>query len=82
MDDSVHPVRAYRRRHDLSLDDLAARIDTTKANLSRIEGRKQRISRDLLFKLVAETAIPARKLDPDLAKLFGARRPVRRARAA
>lgn len=59
------------------MEDLAERIGTTKANLSRIETRKQALTRDLLFKLVAETPIPARELDPELAKIFGASRPPR-----
>lgn len=72
MDASEHPVRAYRRSFDppMSLEDLAARVGTTKPNLSRIETRKQNVSADLLPKLVAETGIPAAKLRPDLAKLF------------
>lgn len=72
MDGSVHPVRAFRLRQKptLSLEDLAARLGTTKANLSRIENGKQRVSEDLLPKFVAETPIPARLLRPDLAKLF------------
>jgi transcriptional regulator with XRE-family HTH domain len=52
------------------LEDLAARIRTTKANLSRIETFKQTISDELLANVVAETGIPAGRLRPDLAKLF------------
>ncbi len=71
MDASVHPVRAYRLRQKpaLTLEVLAGRVGTTKANLSRIE-TGQRVSEDLLPKLVAETGIPAATLRPDLAKLF------------
>lgn len=80
MDASVHPVRAYRLAMDppVKLEDLAERIGTTKANLSRIETGKQKLSEDLLPKLVAETGIWAGKLRPDLAKLFV--RPRRRSR--
>jgi transcriptional regulator with XRE-family HTH domain len=66
----------------MKLEDLAARIDTTKANLSRIETGKQTVSDGLLVKLVAETGIPAARLRPDLAKLFRGRRARQRARAA
>lgn len=72
MDASVHPVRAFRLRQKplLSLEVLADRVGTTKPNLSRIETGKQRVSEDLLPKLVTETGIPAAILRPDLAKLF------------
>jgi transcriptional regulator with XRE-family HTH domain len=81
MEASVHPVRAYRLRQNppVTLEDLAGRLGTTKANLSRIETGKQILSEGLLPKLVAETGIPAKSLRPDLAKLFGAaREPTRR----
>jgi transcriptional regulator with XRE-family HTH domain len=85
MDISVHPVRAWRlaQKTPVRLEDLAARVGTTKANLSRIETRKQAISDELLPKLMAETGIPAGRLRPDLAKLFNiAPRKRHRARAA
>lgn len=84
MDASEHPVRAYRHSFDppMSLEDLAARVGTTKPNLSRIETGKQNVSADLLPKLVAETGIPAAQLRPDLAKLFNvAAKPRARRRA-
>lgn len=83
MDASVHPVRAFRLRQDppLKQEVLAKRVGTTKPNLSRIETGKQRVSEDLLPKLVAETGIPAAVLRPDLAKLFNSPRR-KRARAA
>ena len=72
MDASLHPIRAYRLRQDpsISLEDLADRVGTSKPNLHRIETGKQKLSEDLLFKIVAETAIPAHLLRPDLAILF------------
>jgi transcriptional regulator with XRE-family HTH domain len=84
MDEPVHPLRAFRlrQRPAMSLSVLAARTATTKATISRIETGKQKITEDLLGKLVAGTGIPARVLRPDLAELFGARRARRRARAA
>lgn len=77
MDASEHPVRAYRlgQNPPVTLEDLADRVGTTKANLSRIETRKQVLSEELLPKLMAETGIPAEQLRPDLAKLFNAARP-------
>jgi transcriptional regulator with XRE-family HTH domain len=84
MDASVHPVRAFRLRQDppIKQEVLAKRIGTTKPNLSRIETGKQRVSEDLLPKLVAETGIPAAVLRPDLAKLFNGPRARKRAHAA
>lgn len=82
MDASVHPVRAYRlaKKPHVKLEDLAERVGTTKANLSRIETGKQKLSEDLLPKLMAETGISADKLRPDLAKLFKSTRPRARRR--
>lgn len=84
MDALEHPVRAYRmgKAPRVRLEDLAERIGTTKANLSRIETGKQLLTADteLLPKLVAETGIPAAMLRPDLAKLFERRRPSGRRR--
>lgn len=86
MGTPAHPVRAYRLSQSppLKLEDLAVRIGTTKANLSRIETGKQSVSEVLLARLVAETGISARALRPDLAKLFGppVKGPRRKARAA
>jgi len=87
---ATHPIRAYRRaqKPPLRLEDLANRVGTTKANLSRIEGGKRKPSNKLLRKLVAETGIPAASIRPDLAGLFfkpaarPARGMLRRKRAA
>ena len=71
----IHPVRVYRLGQNpaLSQADLAHRLGTTKANLSRIKSGKQGISNRLLAKLVAETGISADRWTPDLARLFGNR---------
>lgn len=80
----MHPVRAFRLEQNppLTLEDLAERIGTTKANLSRIETRKQELCVQLLPRVVAETGIPARQLRPDLAKLFDDGRRQKRRRIA
>ena len=86
MDASVHPVRAFRQSQKPPMKQalLAERIGITKPSLSRIETGKQRVTADLLPKLVAETGIPAAILRPDLAKLFNSAAPrtKRRARVA
>lgn len=85
MVESVHPVRAYRLSQSppVKLRELAKRLGTTTANLSRIETGKQAVSDVLLVKLVAETGISARVFRPDLAALFaeGPGRPRDRARS-
>lgn len=69
-------VRAYRERAELSLDDLADRLKNAGsdrpsiAKLSRIETGLQPVPIGILAPLVTVTSIPARKLRPDLAKLF------------
>jgi transcriptional regulator with XRE-family HTH domain len=82
MPASLHPVRAFRLEQSppLAQTALARRLGTTKPNLSRIETGKQRISDDLLPKLVAVTGIPAALLRPDLAMLFRPPAPRRRRR--
>lgn len=72
----LNPIKAYRKSHNppLRLEDLAARVGTTKANLSRIENGLQLVSEGLLPKLIAETGIPGNVLRPDLAKHFAKRR--------
>lgn len=70
MDQSVHPIKAYRTRENVKLDELAVRLSTSKANLSRIENRLQQVSEDLLPRIVAETGISAAELRPDLAEYF------------
>lgn len=72
MDQSVHPVRAFRlsQTPKLPMKKLADRIGTSTANLSRIENGLQPVSEILLPKLLAETGIPAKQLRPDLAEMF------------
>jgi transcriptional regulator with XRE-family HTH domain len=70
-------VRAFRKRADISLDDLAERIKKagldrppSAAKLSRIENGLQPVTLDILPILVKVTGIPARALRPDLAAMF------------
>lgn len=51
-----HPLTAYRRRHDLTLDTLADLAGTTKGNLSRIERGVHGASVPLMQRLVRATA--------------------------
>lgn len=50
---SNHPLKAYREGAGLSLDDLAGKAGTSKASLSRIEGRLQKPSLGLIERLIA-----------------------------
>jgi transcriptional regulator with XRE-family HTH domain len=53
---SSHPLRLYREKVGLSLDDLAGMVDTSKASLSRIETRQQVPSMGLVERIVKATA--------------------------
>lgn len=70
--DDTHPIRAWRHRQEppVRLRELADRIGTSTANLSRIENAGQPVSEDLLRPLCAATGLPAAILRPDLAVLF------------
>jgi transcriptional regulator with XRE-family HTH domain len=83
MDSVENPIRAYRSRQTprLTLEKLARKIGTTKANLSRIENGLQPVSEDLLGKL-HNLGIPAAELRPDLAHLFNVRPKVKSRAAA
>lgn len=69
---SPNPIRAYRLRQTppIKLRDLADRLSIDRISLWRIETGKQRVSDDLLLKIVAETGIPGIELRPDLAAAF------------
>lgn len=49
---SNHPLRSYRERAGLSLDELALLVDASKASLSRIETRAQVPSLGLVERIV------------------------------
>lgn len=71
MQETVHPLKAYRKRTKTSLQALGGMIGRSKATLSRIERGKQPITEELLKPLSDATGIPAADLRPDLAKLLG-----------
>jgi transcriptional regulator with XRE-family HTH domain len=52
-----HPLRRYRRERGLTLEQLARKAGTSFVTISRIEGRKQRPSHDLLIRLANATGI-------------------------
>lgn len=49
---SNHPLRSYRVKAGLSLEELAKSVGVSKASLSRIEKRKQAPSLGLVEKLI------------------------------
>ena len=53
--ETKHPLRAYRDRAGLSLEDLAKKSDTTRATLSRIENGRQNPSMALVSRIVMAT---------------------------
>jgi transcriptional regulator with XRE-family HTH domain len=58
MKASTHALRRYRNETGRTLGELAAKVGTTKAWLSRIE-RGEQASPDLMRKLIAETGLSA-----------------------
>lgn len=50
-----HPLRAYRRQHDITLDQLGEMVGASKGFLSKIESRKQIPSMSLAAKLSEAT---------------------------
>ena len=50
-----HPLRTYRARRGLTLEQLAIRASTTRATVSRIEAGLQKPSFELLRRLVEAT---------------------------
>jgi transcriptional regulator with XRE-family HTH domain len=50
---SNHPLRSYRERAGISLDELASRAGTSKASLSRIETRVQVPSLGLVERIIS-----------------------------
>ena len=51
----LHPLTRYRQRHNLSMNKLAARANTTLATISRIESGSRQPTVDMLFRLVEAT---------------------------
>lgn len=68
---SDNVIQAFRRERGLTVKDLAQRLRTTEATVSRIENGKRGISKEMMTRL-CELGIPAAALRPDLAELFGA----------
>jgi transcriptional regulator with XRE-family HTH domain len=75
MTDSDSALRQWRRRQEprVSLADLADRLGTTKATLSRLETGEMEMTVPWARRINAETGIPMRDLLPALAaELAGA----------
>jgi transcriptional regulator with XRE-family HTH domain len=51
----THPIKAYRRKHGLSLQTLAEKAQTTRSTLSRVEAGLIKPSFDLLDRLTGAT---------------------------
>ena len=71
MEKADHPIRAFRKREKVSLQELGERVNRSKATLSRIESGKQSVPEDLLKPLADATGIAPADLRPDLADLMG-----------
>lgn len=55
MTEAEHALTRYRRSQGLTLDAFAARVDVSKATISRIEGWLQNPSFELMRRIIAET---------------------------
>jgi transposase len=69
----LHPLTAWRYRQTppLSLRQAAKQLQVSAASMSRWERRVQQVADRLVPQVSKRTGIPARKLRPDLAELFG-----------
>jgi DNA-binding XRE family transcriptional regulator len=52
-DDEEHPLKTYRRRHQLSQDSVAAAVGVSKGTISRIETRRLTPTLAVVQRLVA-----------------------------
>jgi transcriptional regulator with XRE-family HTH domain len=59
---SKHPIKAYREAHGLTQAQFAARVGTTQAVISEIEGGSRFPSGDMAFRIEDATGIPARSI--------------------
>ncbi len=50
-----HPLRRYRASHGITIEALAASLDTSKATVSRLETGRQSPSMDLLRRIHTAT---------------------------
>jgi len=50
-----HPIKAYRRKHKLTLEQFAERVGTSISTISRIENGKLKPTLDMLHSLVDAT---------------------------
>jgi transcriptional regulator with XRE-family HTH domain len=55
----IHPLRDFRFRHGVTLEELAERCRTTSASISRIERRRQSPSMAMLRRLTKATGLSA-----------------------
>ena len=62
MDENEHPLRRYRREHEITLDELAAVAETSAVTVSRIERRQRRPAVPLLIRLSEATGLSIEEL--------------------
>lgn len=61
-----HPIRSFRKRHDLTLEALAERIGVHKSTILRWETRVVPLPVDRLAAISEVTGIPREELRPDI----------------
>lgn len=69
---TIHPLRAYRERHNPPLDrtQLAKMLGVTAASVSRWESGKRRLDETIVSAISEKTGIPVADLRPDLSRLL------------
>lgn len=70
--EGTHPIRAWRKNQNLTVEAAAAVLDVSKAAVSRWESGERRVGFRIVRDVASKTGIPARVLRPDLADVLGA----------
>lgn len=65
------PLTEYREKQNISQSELADRLGERRSTVHRWESGERKIGRNKLASVAEKTGIPAEKLRPDLAELFG-----------
>lgn len=59
-----HPIRAYRLKRELSLDELGRRAGIERSKLSRAERQYGRLSADEIGRVAKALGVPINMLEP------------------
>ena len=71
MEEDVHPLRAFRKRENLSQEQLAGLLGVDRATVNRWERGHRKPDLDMLPLIQERTGISPREIRPDIATLIG-----------